>query len=234
MKLVVGLGNPGEHYAGTRHNAGFMLLDRLVEQAQNSRLRRGYGGQAKRKVPALPYVSQGRQNFSLELKTSDWQVSQTGRLEYLWMEFGDESVELVKPLTFMNNSGRALAYVFRKHPRLSMYRTYVVHDDLDIPLGKYKIQIGKGPRQHGGLTSIYQSIGTNEFWHVRIGIENRSLQAQSFLQQSSGRAKLKAQSRIVSGEEYVLQRFAESEREVVDRLLDVVLAELLGRLRDRH
>lgn len=191
MKLVVGLGNPGIPYEGTRHNVGFLGADRLAQILRSH---------------AVPLQN-------------TWQENKTGTLLYQWFTVGNSQVELVKPQTLMNRSGVAVQDVLSKHPELLWENVYVMHDDLDIPLGKYKIQIGKGPRQHKGLTSIYQSIGTNDFWHVRIGIENRSLQAQS---------------RIVSGEEYVLQRFAESEREVVDRLLDVVLAELLGRLRDGH
>lgn len=217
MKLVVGLGNPGRRYQGTRHNVGFAVLDKLVERAQN----------LKRKV----------QNYNLKLKTNDWQLSTQGKLEYLWMEFGEERVELVKPLTFMNTSGEALAYILKKHPTLSMDEIYVMHDDLDISLGKYKIQFGKGPREHGGLTSIYQSLGNREFWHVRIGIENRIQQAQS--------VKLKVQSvdslqhfQIqktsdsirISGEKYVLQRFAEEEKAVIERVIRTVVDDLLGSL----
>lgn len=202
MKLVVGLGNPGIPYEGTRHNVGFLGADRLAQILRSH---------------AVPLQD-------------TWQENKTGTLLYQWFTVGNSQVELVKPQTQMNRSGVAVQDVLSKHPGLHWDDVYVIHDDLDIPLGKYKIQLGRGPRRHGGLTSIYQSLGTKEFWHVRIGIENRSLQAQSLLRQSSGRAKLKAQSRIVSGEEYVLQRFAESEREVIDRLLDNVTAELLGKL----
>ena len=169
MKLVIGLGNPERKYSNTRHNVGFMVVDRLVGDQQ-------------------------------------WKESKGGKLLYTWIKVDGKKVELIKPTTFMNLSGRAVFYAKRKHPELELEDMFVVHDDLDIPLGKYKIQLGKGPRQHGGLTSIYQSIGSNQFWHVRIGIENRVQE--------------------ISGEEYVLQRFTREEREVVDRVIEEVVEEL--------
>jgi PTH1 family peptidyl-tRNA hydrolase len=89
---------------------------------------------------------------------------------YQFVKSGD--LILVKPETFMNLSGEAVqkaARFFRVKPE----NIYIAHDDLDIKLGEYKIQQGKGPREHNGIKSVEQQLGDVNFWRVRIGIENR-------------------------------------------------------------
>lgn len=149
MKLIVGLGNPGQKYKNNRHNVGFMVVDRLMEE----------------KLPGI---------------------------------------KLLKPDSFMNRSGVA---VKREEPNLRFL--YVVHDDLDIELGKFKISFGKGPKVHNGLKSIYEQMGTKDFWHVRVGIDNR----------------MKTGFRG-TGEEYVLQNFRPEEREIIKNVIDKVVAEV--------
>lgn len=101
---------------------------------------------------------------------SGWLKNKNGLLSYNWLS---PDIELVKPQTFMNKSGDAVAYVFKKH-RLKLSDLIVVHDDLDIQFGEYKIQLGKGPKIHNGVNSISAVLGSEAFWRVRIGIENRS------------------------------------------------------------
>ena len=74
------------------------------------------------------------------------------------------------------------------HKSLIMNHLIIIHDDLDIPLGKFKIQFGKGPRLHNGVLSVEQALGTKEFWRIRIGIDNRLKNTDS-------------------GEDYVLEKF---------------------------
>lgn len=150
MKLIVGLGNPGQKYKHNRHNVGFMVVDRLMEE----------------KLPGI---------------------------------------KLLKPDSFMNRSGVA---VKREEPNLRFL--YVVHDDLDIELGKFKISFGKGPKVHNGLKSIYEQMGTKDFWHVRVGIDNRAV----------------SQRHSVTGEEYVLQNFRPEEREIIKKVIDKVVVEV--------
>lgn len=151
MKLVVGLGNPGSKYVNTRHNAGFLVADKL----------------------------------------------------------SDNDFLLLKPDKFMNRSGVVLKAFLKKHPKIEFKDIYMVHDDLDIELGKYKITFGKGPKVHNGLKSIYEQLGSKDFWHVRIGIDNR----------------LKTGFKG-TGEDYVLSNFRPEERIVVDRVIDQVVAAL--------
>ncbi len=188
VKLIVGLGNPGKKYVGTRHNVGFVVLDEFVKQLK-------------------------ARNYEPE---ADWKETKKGYLLYRWFDISGERFELVKPMTFMNSSGKSLLYIRKKHPNLSTENLYIVHDDLDILLGKYKIQFGTGPRVHGGLSSIYEKLGDKNFWHVRVGIENRA-------QNSEFR---------MSGETYVLQKFSDEELEVVSRVVGEVVEELERRVVD--
>ena len=102
----------------------------------------------------------------------------------------------VKPQTFMNGSGfsvRAVLDYYLKDHQGDHQNLYVIHDDLDIPLGEFKIKYGSGPVGHNGLMSIYQHLGTKNFWHVRIGIDTRE------------------GDRTISSPVYVLQKFSPNE-----------------------
>ncbi len=87
---------------------------------------------------------------------------------------------LTKPTTFMNHSGRTVRKTLEYFsdelslsPSSELKSMYVVHDDLDLDVGDFKIKFGVGPKQHNGLLSIYQYLKTQQFWHVRIGIDDR-------------------------------------------------------------
>lgn len=230
MKIVVGLGNPGKKYENTRHNVGFMVVDQLVD-----------------------YVQHGQS--PLVLKNDEWHVSTTGQLEYRWLGVGESEIELVKPHTFMNKSGKAVAYVLRKHPHLSSDDIYLVHDDLDIPLGKFKIQKGTGPRVHRGVSSVEQVLGTKDFWRVRVGVENRrevlrqSGSPPNYAKATMGRHRARnAQDDTLAleslasvsnrwrtpGEKYVLMKFTPDEKMVVEAVIDQVIQELLRRVASEH
>lgn len=95
-----------------------------------------------------------------------------------------DSWTFIKPETFMNASGlavRAVLDYFEHFDRLSLpnqaallRRLIVVHDDLDLEFGNNKLQFGKGPKIHNGLLSIYQHLGSQNFWHGRIGVDGRA------------------------------------------------------------
>lgn len=171
MKIIVGLGNPGNKYSHTRHNIGFRVVDQMAE------------GQ-------------------------EWKISKKGQLEYLWIDHGDEKTKLVKPQTFMNKSGLALAYVKKKHPQLTGADLFIIHDDLDLEVGKFKLHFGKGPKQHNGLISIHQQLETDQFWHVRIGIDGRR------------------GDRSMSADKYVLSSFSPDERVLIEQAINQVIVEL--------
>jgi len=101
---------------------------------------------------------------------------------------------------FMNESGKEVKKILKKL-QVTSYKLqdiFIVHDDLDIPLGKFRIDFGKGPRLHNGLKSIEQTLKIKDFWRIRIGIDNR---------QKTG---------WVDGEAYVLQDFLREEKEVLE------------------
>lgn len=106
---------------------------------------------------------------------------------------------------FMNESGKLLQ-------GLPEGELWVAHDDLDIKLGEYKVQRGKGPKEHNGVKSIEGVLGTKNFWRIRIGVDNRP----SFAKASEG-------------ETYVLQRFTQEERKVLDRVFDEIIEANFGR-----
>ena len=134
MKLVVGLGNPGSQYAGTRHNVGWLVVDRLAERA-------GWSGR-------------GRQRDSSNVVG--------GR--YRGMD-----LTLVKPLTYMNDSGLAVRKVLaRDHAPLS--DLLIVADDFALPFGKLRFREAGSHGGHNGLRSIIEEMGTEKFSRLRVGI----------------------------------------------------------------
>lgn len=153
MKLIVGLGNPGKKYARTRHNVGYMLIDKFLEKN-------------------LP-----------------------------------KDVIVRKSNVFMNSSGIAVKKL-TTHYQLLTTNLYIIHDDLDIKLGEYKIQKGRGPKDHKGVNSIEDSLGKTDFWRIRIGVENRKPDKE------------------ISGEEYVLQEFDDDELVIIKKVADKVIEDL--------
>lgn len=139
-----------------------------------------------------------------KLATQSWSKSKSGLLSYSWL---NSSFELIKPLTFMNNSGDAVKRAFVKH-KLKLDDLYIIHDDLDIKLGEFKIQLGKGPKDHNGLLDIYDKLGTKESWHVRVGVENRN------------------EENRIPGEKYVLQDFSDDEKEILEGVIKQICKEL--------
>lgn len=117
-----------------------------------------------------------------------------------------KSVKLVKTDCFMNQSGSFVKKLNAKPENL-----YVVHDDLDIPLGKFHIQFGVGPQLHNGLESIEQHLKTKDFWRIRIGVDNRK----------SG----------IDGETYVLSNFLKEEKQL---LVKEVFPKILSQLKESH
>ncbi len=120
----------------------------------------------------------------------------------------------LKPTTFMNDSGRAVRAVLEYYsdwqPKaLPPHNVFVVHDDLDIPVGSYKVQLGVGPKVHNGLLSIYEHLGSEEFWHVRVGVDGR------------------AGDRSMPSDRYVLQQPPAAEQTQLFSVIDQIVNNLL-------
>jgi PTH1 family peptidyl-tRNA hydrolase len=114
MKLVVGLGNPGEEYENTRHNAGRIVVGLIQKKLE------------------------------------------------------DKKIKFLTPDTFMNNSGKAVAFLVKSKKDLK--DLIVIYDDLDLPLGKIKISFDRSAGGHNGLASVIKSIKSQEFLRIRIGV----------------------------------------------------------------
>lgn len=112
-----------------------------------------------------------------------------------------EKIILAKPQTFMNNSGIAIAKITKNY-KLKTNNLIVVHDDLDLPLGKIKISIGRGSAGHKGVQSIIDELGTKNFVRFRVGIKSE-----------------KIENRKQKIEEFVLQKFNKKEEKILKRVI---------------
>ncbi len=134
MNVVVGLGNPGERYAGTRHNVGYMVVDTLAHSPQAGRFQKRFEGEVAELLE------------------------------------GEHKVLLVKPLTFMNLSGRCVRQVLDFY-QLTPAELLVVCDDINLPLGQLRARAKGTAGGHNGLKDIQNHLGTTEYARLRIGID---------------------------------------------------------------
>ncbi len=121
----------------------------------------------------------------------------------------NEKVILAKPTTFMNLSGDAVQKIMAYY-KILPEEILIVHDDLDIRLGEYKIQFAKGPKDHNGIIDIDNKLGTTNYWRLRIGVDNRSPEQKKFM----------------SGRDYVLERFNQKELELITTVFDEIVFEI--------
>jgi peptidyl-tRNA hydrolase, PTH1 family len=131
--VVVGLGNPGEEYAATRHNIGFIFLDYLAEK------------------------------YRFTFKGTKWQAEAAKDISWGY------PVLFVKPQTYMNRSGIAVRAVADFY-QVDSSRIIVIHDDLDLPLGRARIMVNRGAGGHNGIRSLIEHLGGNDFVRIRVGI----------------------------------------------------------------
>lgn len=172
MKLVVGLGNPGIEYVGTRHNIGFEVVEQLAA-------RLGWIGKPGQ------FRQLARSKF--EGLTLDGSVATTAG--------GDEKVLLLEPMTYMNVSGRAVAAAMAFY-QLTPNDLLVVLDDLALPVGRLRMRASGSSGGHNGLKDIEQSLGTQQYPRLRLGIDPKP----PFIPQR----------------DYVLQKFNVEQRTVMD------------------
>lgn len=146
MKLLVGLGNPGSEYAGTRHNVGFDVVDRLAERL---------GWAASRQFDRL---ARGR----FEALMLDGLAP---------LHRGDaEKLVLLKPTTYMNGSGRSVRQAVDFY-RVDPTDLLVVVDDVALPCGRLRLRAGGSSGGHNGLRDIERALGTQQYPRLRIGID---------------------------------------------------------------
>ncbi|MCK4650837.1 aminoacyl-tRNA hydrolase [Candidatus Babeliales bacterium] len=137
IKAIIGLGNPGTKYQNNRHNIGFRIVDCLAER---------FG--------------------------SCWQLVDKFEKTQICLDLNSDDLKkhcifLIKPMTFMNNSGQVISYLSKKG--IKPDQILVVHDELEKKFGKILINFGGSARGHRGLLSIISLIG-KDFWRIRFGI----------------------------------------------------------------
>ena len=142
IRMIAGLGNPGEEYAQTRHNAGFKAIDELARQANVTYWKNQAGAEVA------------------SIKVNDAEA-----------EGGKREVILVKPQSYMNTSGGPISKLCAQY-MVSVEELLVIHDELDIPAGDVRIKVGGGHAGHNGLRSIIDKMGSRDFSRVRVGIGN--------------------------------------------------------------
>ena len=162
MKLIVGLGNPGMEYVKTRHNAGFLLIDRLCEK------------------------------LDLTLDKSKCKAI------YGIYRHKGEKIIIAKPQTYMNLSGQAVISLMHFYD-VATEDLIVVHDDLDLPLGKLRLRSQGSSGGQKGMGNIIDLLGTFKINRMRIGISN---------------------DKQIDTKDYVLGRFSSEDEKVLDEVLE--------------
>lgn len=178
MKIIVGLGNPGEKYEKNRHNVGFLIVDSI------------------NKIMPLPF--------------SDFSFNKKFNADISERTLDDKKFIFAKPQTFMNASGESVQKILSYY-KLTPEDLIVIHDDLDIEIGNYKIQKDVRSVGHNGVESIINQLGTQNFTRVRVGVEKQG-----------GRKE-----RNIPGEDFVLQNFTSEDLEMIRLTFPEIAAEIL-------
>lgn len=143
MKLIVGLGNPGDKYIHTRHNLGFDVVDKFLKH--------------------IASVKQSTWDNKPKLKSEIALVTYESKLN------GTDKLLLAKPTTYMNLSGMAVSLLSTFY-KIDPTDIIVVYDELDLPVGAMKIRFGGAAAGHHGVESIIDGLKTDQFWRMRLGI----------------------------------------------------------------
>lgn len=159
MYAVIGLGNPGKEYEGTRHNTGRMAVLAFAKTS-------------------------GANEWVTDKKTQSLKSE---------VKAGKEKITCLLPETFMNKSGKAVL-------GLKPNNIILFHDDLDLPLGKFKISFGRGSGGHKGVESVMRALKSRDFVRIRIGIS----------------PKKKPDAKKIN--DFILKKFSPAEIEILKKI----------------
>ena len=176
MKLIVGLGNPGQAYANNRHNLGFICLNHFA-RTQGIRFDKKQG-QAR--------IGSG--------------------------EVAGSKIVLAKPQTYMNLSGRSVSRLIKRF-NVDLDDLLVIHDDLDLPLGKIRIRRGGSAGGHKGINSIIYELESQDFSRLKIGVGHPAVSSLEI-----------SEADVIT---YVLNDFTPEETEVVTQAIPRVSEAIL-------
>ncbi|MBP6882380.1 MAG: aminoacyl-tRNA hydrolase [Candidatus Levybacteria bacterium] len=143
MKLIVGLGNPGEEHRNTRHNLGFLVVEQFLKDMQ----------------PPEKAVWTHEKKFKGEISSFEYKPSNGDLFK----------VVLLKPQTYMNLSGESVALI-KNFYKIESEDIWAIHDDLDLPVGGIKIRLGGAAGGHHGVESVIAQLGTDQFYRFKVGI----------------------------------------------------------------
>lgn len=160
MKLIVGLGNPGKEYLKTRHNVGFMAIDKYLEN-KNMNPKEKFGG------------------------------------IFYEININGEKAILLKPQKYINLSGEVIIQ-FVKFFKIDIDDILIIHDDLDMPVGKTKLRLSGGSGGHNGLKNIELYLKTKNYKRIKVGISN---------------------NKNIDTKNYVLGKFNNDEAKLIDNSL---------------
>ncbi len=165
MKLIVGLGNPGKEYEKTRHNIGFMTIDKYADKLGVSITKEKYNGL------------------------------------YAETIINSEKVILLKPQSYINLSGEVIRR-FIDFYKIDIEDILIIHDDLDLEVGTYRVKQHGSSGGHNGLKNIELHLGTQEYKRIKIGISN---------------------NKLMDTKDYVLGKISKEEQEKIDEVKNVVM-----------
>lgn len=172
MILIAGLGNPGAKYEKTRHNIGFMILDALAKN---------FDADFKEDKKNKAQIAEHTMTFE----------GRTGRTRLL----------LVKPQTFMNNSGETITRLVNFYKLRPEDQVWIVHDDLDIEIGALRVRLNGSSAGQKGIQSIIEKLGTDKFIRFRVGIKPPTKQPKP-------------------AEEFVLEKFNAQEKKIINKKIN--------------
>ncbi len=150
------------------------------------------------------------QSFREELGFSDWKMDKRLKSEVSICKDKSKKIILLKPQTFMNLSGEAVSAA-KKYYKVKLENIIVAHDDIDLPLGKYKVSVNSSSAGHNGAQNLIDMLGTKNFTRLRIGVENR------------------ADKTKIPTEEYVLGKFTTREVKIVKKIIEEIPVILMFR-----
>jgi PTH1 family peptidyl-tRNA hydrolase len=196
VKIIIGLGNPDKKYQNTRHNVGFLVIEKL---ATHHRL-----------IPTTQIKLVFRQEKKFESEIC--QFNRTG-----------EMIILVKPQTFMNNSGHSIAKIARFY-KAKTKDIWLITDDLDLPTGCVRVRLSGSSGGHKGLQSIIDSLGSQNFPRIRLGIaepKTRPLTAEK-------------PENIIDAESFVLSEFNKKEKALISEATETAAEVIVEGIRNNQ
>ena len=158
MKLIVGLGNPGKEYENTRHNIGFMSVDKIIHE-KNLTEKEKFNG------------------------------------KYYEYNINNEKIIILKPQNYINLSGQVINK-FVNYFKIDINDILIIHDDLDLPVGKIKLRMSGGSGGHNGLKDIENCLKTKNYKRVKVGISN---------------------NKNIDTKDYVLGKFSNEDQNIINK-----------------